>query len=70
MGEESLSLPNDVVGARLLDTHQVLEILKISKSNLYRLIRREKDPLPYIKIGRSTRYPLDKLRSWMGALKK
>ena len=43
----------------------VMKILKVSESTIHGLVKRSKNPLPSVKIGKSRRFPYDKLRWWM-----
>lgn len=48
----------------LLTSEEVMKHVNVSRSTLWRLRRRKRDPLPYIRIGRLIRYPWDKLVYW------
>lgn len=56
--------------SRMLSLDEVMKFLKISKSSLYRLMRRSKHPIPTVKLGKHRRYPLDKVRSWIEGLER
>lgn len=57
-----------VFESRLLDRSEVMALLKISKSTLYNLINRKVNPLPSVVIGKSRRFPNDKIHYWMEML--
>lgn len=50
---------------RLLSSVEVLKFLKISKTQLYYLCHLKINALPSVKIGRSRRYPFNKVRVWV-----
>lgn len=68
MGTKLQELPKAIEDERFLDAAQVSKVLKISRSTLYGLIFRTKNPIPTVKIGKSRRFPVDKLRWWMDNL--
>ncbi len=68
MGVRVTELPRDMHEVRFLDVEQVRKVLKCSRGHLYSLISRKKNPLPSVKVGKSRRFPLDKMRWWMDNL--
>lgn len=70
MGGTEVVAPKIVAECGMLDAVQVMTMLKISKTTLYGLMRRGKDPIPSVRIGKSRRFPVDKLRWWMEKLEK
>ncbi len=68
MDHKTTDLPKHVDEVQFLEVNQVCKFLKVSKSTLYGLISRTKNPLPSVKLGKSRRFPLDKLRWWMDNL--
>lgn len=50
---------------QFLSVIQVMKLLKISRSTLHSLILRKSNPLPSVKIGKSRRFPFNKVRVWM-----
>lgn len=70
MAKVATPIPDEVLGERLLDGHQVMALLKVSRTTLYELMSREVNPIPSVRIGKSRRFPLDKLRAWTGQLGK
>lgn len=59
------TIPEVAQAGRLLSLRQVEQYLVVSRSTVFHLIRRKKDPLPTIKIGGQRRIPLDKLVWWV-----
>lgn len=64
------NVPSDRVSEALhncqfLSVGEVLGLLKVSKSTLHGLTFRKNNPVPSVKIGKSRRYPFDKVRWWM-----
>lgn len=55
---------------RLLSKQEVIGFLKISPTTLFELTRRKQNPIPSVKIGKSRRFPLDKVRNWVDALEQ
>lgn len=53
------------VSGRFLNMSEVMKVLKVSRGTIHGLIRRTKNPLPSVKMGKARRFPLDKLRWWM-----
>lgn len=49
----------------LLTEKEVMGLLKISPSTLYRLRKQKVDPLPFLKIGGGYRYDGAQIRRWM-----
>lgn len=68
MDHKTTDLPKHVDEVQFLEVNQVCKFLKVSKSTLYGLISRTKNPVPSVKLGKSRRFPLDKLRWWMDNL--
>lgn len=58
-------LPELAESSRFLNSHQVISLLKVSRTTLHNLIMRVRNPIPSVKIGKTRRFPLDKLRVWM-----
>jgi hypothetical protein len=57
--------PDTVKFMKLLTPEDVMEILGItSRSTLGKYLRRKKDPLPSLKIGRLRRFQSDKVMHW------
>lgn len=56
---------NTIDTCRLLSADEVIKFLKISRTTLYELSIRKKNPIPSVKIGKSRRFPFDKVRFWM-----
>ncbi len=53
---------------RLLSVDETIQLLKVSRTTLFGLVSRKKDPIPSVRIGKSRRFPFDKVRSWMDSL--
>lgn len=54
---------------RYLTKQEVADFLQISATSVYMLTIRKANPLPSIKLGKSRRYPNDKLKTWAAALR-
>lgn len=65
---EVKKLPEDAAEARLLDAWQTAEMLGVSRSMLHKLSHQKVNPVPSVRIGKARRYPLDKVRGWIGEL--
>lgn len=63
-------LPGELGSERLLSAEQIMELLHISKSKLYALMRLKKNQIPSVKMGGARRFPLVQVREWMGTLKR
>ena len=50
---------------RLLSIAQVASLLSLGRTSTYRLLQRQHDSLPAVRIGGSTRVPLDALERWI-----
>jgi len=62
---------NETLNAcRLLSADEVVHLLKVSRTTLYSLAARKLNPIPSVKIGKSRRYPFDKVLGWMENLEK
>ncbi len=59
-----------IENCRLLSVSEVVHLLKVSRTTLYGLVYRKQNPLPSVRIGKSRRFPFDKVRDWMGNLGK
>jgi excisionase family DNA binding protein len=53
-----------------LSVEDVMKLMKVSRSMVYALTFREVNPLPSVKLGRSRRYPEDRVRAWIKELRK
>jgi excisionase family DNA binding protein len=51
----------------LMRAEQVAELLAIRTSTVYELSRRRRDPLPYVRIGRSKRFSRRAVAQWVQA---
>ncbi len=58
-------LPPEVQPHQLLSRGQLSRLLAISRTTAYRMINRQKDPIPSVKIGGQRRFRLDKLLKWL-----
>jgi len=58
-------LSKEQLEIRLLAAKEVMNLLKVSRSALYTITFQPQNPLPSVKIGKSRRYPNDKVRQWM-----
>lgn len=63
--ETTIELPQHLIGARLLSSDEVCQILKIGKSTLYRYMKSKKDPLPSFVIGGTRRFRADQITWWV-----
>jgi len=54
--------------SRYLTKQEVADFLRISATSIYMLTIRKQNPLPSIKIGKSRRYPQNKLKIWAASL--
>lgn len=68
METKTTNLPKDVHEIRLLTREQAMGLLGVSMTHLNTLVFRKKNPVPSVKVGKSRRFPLDKLRWWMDNL--
>jgi excisionase family DNA binding protein len=68
MSEEATEVCEDVKQCRFLSVEDTMLMLHVSRSTLYGLIERKQNPLPSVRVGKSRRFPFDKVRSWMEAL--
>lgn len=48
---------------KLLTVKETIELLQISRATLYNLIN--KKGLPFVKVGRGTRFDVDALNAWL-----
>jgi excisionase family DNA binding protein len=51
----------------LLRAEQVAELLAVKTNTVYELSRRRRDPLPYVRIGRSKRFSRPVIARWLQA---
>lgn len=58
-------MPDAFYDCRLLSRKQAQEFMGIEKAAFYRYMRRKKDPIPTVKLGRSRKVQLDKLLWWI-----
>jgi predicted DNA-binding transcriptional regulator AlpA len=58
-------LPDVFYQRRLLSSEEVENHMGISRTTLWRLMKRKKNPLPSFKIGRNTKFKLDKVLWWI-----
>jgi excisionase family DNA binding protein len=49
---------------RAIDIDGVAELLSLTKHQVYKLVRREQDPLPFRKIGKHLRFDPDRVWAW------
>lgn len=56
----------DIEDVALLRVDEVADLLRLSKTNTYKLMRRGK--LPFVKIGKSRRVPVQGLRDMIAQL--
>jgi excisionase family DNA binding protein len=70
MKSQPLEIPKQIDQERFLDVKQLRKVLKVSKTTLYSLISRKKNPLPSVRIGKLRRFPIDKIRWWMDNLEQ
>ncbi len=61
-------ISNAIDNCRFLSVDEVVQLLKVSRTTLFGLVARKKDPIPSVRIGKSRRFPFDKVRSWMDSL--
>lgn len=61
---QTLAEPKAVNELRMLDANQIIKMFRISKTTLYALLKRRKDPIPSVKIGKSRRFPLERVLWW------
>ena len=50
---------------QLLKVDEVASLLGLGRTSVYRLFQRQHDALPAVRIGGSTRVPLDALERWI-----
>ena len=50
---------------RLLVMKNVSDMLNVSAPTVYRLMHRQEDPLPYMKIGTALRFPESAVLAWI-----
>jgi excisionase family DNA binding protein len=51
----------------LLRAEEVAELLAVRPSTVYELSRRRRDPLPFVRIGRSKRFDRRAIAAWVAA---
>lgn len=51
----------------LLRVEDVAELLAVRPSTVYELSRRRRDPLPFVRIGRSKRFDRRAIAAWVAA---
>ena len=49
---------------QLVDIEGVGEVLCLTKNQVYKLVRRRPDPIPFRKIGRCLRFDVEKVMRW------
>ncbi len=59
--------PDDLLSEPLMRAEEVAELLAIKTSTVYELSRRRRDPLPYMRIGRSKRFSRRAVAQWVQA---
>jgi excisionase family DNA binding protein len=57
----------DVFASPLMRAEEVAELLSIKTSTVYELSRRRRDPLPFVRIGRSKRFDRHAIARWVDA---
>ena len=55
----------DLRKVKLLTVNQVAEILKLGRTTIYHLLRRQDNALPAVQIGGATRIALLDLEAWL-----
>lgn len=55
---------------RLLSVEEAVQLLKVGRTTLFGLVARKKNPIPSVRIGKSRRFPFDKVRWWMDNLEQ
>ncbi len=63
--EAPTKIPDALHQSRLLNCHQVQEMMNISRTTLQRLIHNKTDPLPSLKFLKTRRFQLDKVLWWI-----
>jgi excisionase family DNA binding protein len=56
-----------VLSAPLMRAGEVADLLSIKTSTVYELSRRRRDPLPFVRIGRSKRFDRRAVARWVEA---
>jgi excisionase family DNA binding protein len=57
----------DVLASPLMRAEEVADLLSIKTSTVYELSRRRRDPLPFVRIGRSKRFDRRAIARWVDA---
>jgi excisionase family DNA binding protein len=57
----------DVFASPLMRAEEVADLLSIPTSTVYELSRRRRDPLPFVRIGRSKRFDRRAIARWVEA---
>jgi excisionase family DNA binding protein len=57
----------DVFASPLMRADEVADLLSIKTSTVYELSRRRRDPLPFVRIGRSKRFDRRAIARWVHA---
>lgn len=58
-------IPESIQGHQFLSATDIMNLLKVSRGTLYNLMFRKDNPLPSVRIGKSRRFPFDKVKVWM-----
>lgn len=69
MGTKAV-LQESIETVRMLTAKEVLRLVGVSNTKLYEMISDKKNPIPSRKMGKSRRFPFDKVRAWMETLEK
>jgi excisionase family DNA binding protein len=60
-----MSAPLNLVSTPLLDASDVATMLNVKRSTVFELSRRQEDPIPSVKVGRSKRFIRSHVEEWV-----